>query len=99
VLFLPVQCMATDFFERAAPANDSTRGLSFGASWETPILFPCKSCNVIGRFLLQGGENDSASGAVIWISGDDPVLCLGNRVGCSVSDLIQSEWFRLDSRL
>ena len=46
----------------------------------------------------QGGKNDSASGVVIWVTGDNPVLRLGNRVGCSVSNLIQSELLRLDCR-
>jgi len=57
---------------------------------------PTKQLQVL---FWQGGKNDSAPGAVVWLTGNDPVLRVGNRIGCSVSNLIQSEWLRPDSRL
>lgn len=51
------------------------------------------------RFPVGRRNDDSASGTGIWLIGDNPVLCLRNRVGYSISNLIQSERLRLSPRL
>jgi len=100
----PDFCLVGEFFAECTPLrllslNSSNSCNSLNSLSEATPLPPCKPWQVAAASLLQGGKNDSAAGAVIWFGGNDPVLCPWNRVGCSVSNLIQSERFGFDPRL